>query len=1408
MRKIITAFMLLLCAVCMASAANYLTFTAEEDSSSFGIVNKGNHPNIEYSLDGGETWVALAAKNTVTLVKKGDKALLRGDNPDGFSHYYYDGYSSFTMTGGIAASGSVMSLIDGVGETIVIPNSDYYFTYLFKGCTSLTQAPELPATTLAISCYKEMFSGCTSLTKAPELPATTLTNFCYEGMFSGCTSLTKAPELPATKLDRACYYKMFNGCTSLTKAPELPATTLAYSCYAEMFSDCTSLTQAPELSATTLDVDCYAKMFSGCTSLTKAPELPITISGTKVSYYEMFSGCTSLSQIKVNFFKWSDATEYWVSDVAPTGTFICPKELPLEYGVSRIPEGWTVKYINDTVAGEPNYLTFTAEEDSSTFGVKNNVYMGIQYSLDGGKTWLDLKYNYGKNVVLRKKGDKAILRGQNFENSGGGKGFEMTGKIAASGSVMSLIDGVGITKVFPENTNFCYLFYRCGSALTKAPELPATTLTAGCYHDMFNGCTGLTQAPELPATTLAIGCYEQMFLGCTSLTQAPELPATTLARECYYRMFYDCTSLTQAPELPATTLPDINSSVDRGCYSEMFHGCTSLTKVPEILPATTLKGHCYLGMFSGCTSLTQAPELPATTLSDRCYEEMFKGCTSLTKVPEILPATTLAELCYYGMFNDCTSLTQAPELPATTLARACYNGMFNNCTSLDYIKVNFKVWKQQTGSWVYNVAPTGTFVCPKILFVEYGSNRIPEGWTVKYIDDVTPDNANYLTFTAEEDSSSFGIVNYVDGIENNKEKVPDIRYSLDNGETWSMLTPNSPITLAKKGEKALLMGYNPTGLSTGGDYGDYTKFTMTGKIAANGSVMSLIDGFGYDTIIPNMYCFYRLFCKCTSLTQGPALTATELKYNCYSEIFIGCTNMKRMLGIHATEVAQRAFVLAFSGCTSLIEAPELSATTLDSYCYNGMFSGCTNLVEAPELPATTLAEHCYFGMFKDCTSLTKAPELPATTLADYCYYRMFSGCTSLTKAPKLSATALPEGCYYQMFSGCTNLSQINVSFDDWSHNSATSNWVESVAPTGTFICPKNLSLEYGIDRIPEEWTVKYIEDEPNYLTFTAEEDNVSVAVTESEQNGGDIQPAPYPQVSDDTTVESMSGAERLFERRNLPAMSTDLKYSTDGGETWTEMVPGTPVILAKKGDKILFKGNNPSGFSTETQRIQFDIEGKVSASGSVMSLIDETGVATTIPNEYCFASLFENCAGLTKMPDLNATQLKAYCYKDMFRGCTSLRSTTMLPATTLEEGSYEEMFFDCENLSEVNVSFSDWTDGTKDWLHGVASEGKVISPANLAPTTGDDYVPDGWSLVSDSIITVLSEALADGLIVWTQDHTIYVKGAKGEISLYDPTGKILLISNSSAEDIRTLRVPSKGVYVVKTNEKSLITVVR
>ena len=225
MGKKITSIIALLCAYCTVFAANYLTFTAEEDSSSFRIyedVMDDSHVNIQYSLDDGQTWKDLVYyRDTVVLAKKGDKVLLKGNNPNGVVPEL--GGFRFLMTGSIAASGSVLSLISETEEDVK-PEA-VNFRGMFLDCTSLTKAPELPATKLTKEeCYREMFSGCTRLTEAPALPATQLSERCYTSMFSNCTSLTKAPDLPATQLASGCYWIMFAGCTSLTKAPELPAT--------------------------------------------------------------------------------------------------------------------------------------------------------------------------------------------------------------------------------------------------------------------------------------------------------------------------------------------------------------------------------------------------------------------------------------------------------------------------------------------------------------------------------------------------------------------------------------------------------------------------------------------------------------------------------------------------------------------------------------------------------------------------------------------------------------------------------------------------------------------------------------------------------------------------------------------------------------------------------------------------------------------------------------------------------------------------------------------------------------------------------------------------------------------------------------------------------------------------------
>ena len=289
--------------------------TGDVDTRSFKPTGKSyltfNSPN-SFTLAVNDTtkhWdgtLEYFASNKTWTVWDGTTTLSAVDN-DGEYVLYLRGIGNTVITGNksnyrwvltgsdIKCIGNIENLLDYA--TVEAGNhptmADYCYNQMFYGCTSLTHAPDLPATTLAKSCYNIMFQDCTSLTHAPALPATTLMYSCYNQMFQGCTSLTNAPALPATTLANNCYSYMFRGCTALIQVPELPATTLANYCYYCMFRDCTTLTQAPALQATTLADYCYEYMFGGCTSLTQAPALPATTLVFRC-YYKMFQGCTSL----------------------------------------------------------------------------------------------------------------------------------------------------------------------------------------------------------------------------------------------------------------------------------------------------------------------------------------------------------------------------------------------------------------------------------------------------------------------------------------------------------------------------------------------------------------------------------------------------------------------------------------------------------------------------------------------------------------------------------------------------------------------------------------------------------------------------------------------------------------------------------------------------------------------------------------------------------------------------------------------------------------------------------------------------------------------------------------------------------------------------------------------------------
>ena len=274
----------------------YVTMTANSKQTFKMTCTEGyTLPDLEYTVN-NEPWKKVEANQGVDFGGDLGSLRLRGICPYGTATDYQK-YSTITFDNPsveVECSGDIRMLIDYTAyENAATGNCR--FCSLFKGCTALKSAPQLPATALKGSCYRQMFEGCTSLTQAPDLPATELQQLCYYSMFKGCEALTQAPKLPATKLAHSCYHNMFEGCTSLDKAPDLPATTLMPSCYYEMFKGCTSLTEAPELKAEQILNASYQSMFEGCTSLVNAPALPATTLNYNC-YIKMFSGCTSLKK--------------------------------------------------------------------------------------------------------------------------------------------------------------------------------------------------------------------------------------------------------------------------------------------------------------------------------------------------------------------------------------------------------------------------------------------------------------------------------------------------------------------------------------------------------------------------------------------------------------------------------------------------------------------------------------------------------------------------------------------------------------------------------------------------------------------------------------------------------------------------------------------------------------------------------------------------------------------------------------------------------------------------------------------------------------------------------------------------------------------------------------------------------
>ncbi len=728
-----------------ATTNNYITFSS---STAFTLKTYNETKNwdgtLYYSTD-LTTWNVW--DGTTTLNSSADfKLYLRGTGNTNISSANLvndepTDTERWVLTGdnGIACTGNIETLLDyetvAAGNHPTMAEGCYY--YMFKDCTLLSSAPDLPATTLTDNCYSEMFEGCTSLSTAPSLPAMILTEGCYGGMFQGCTSLSTAPDLPATTLANSCYCFMFKNCTLLSSAPDLPATTLADSCYGGMFSGCTSLTSAPNLPATTLKKDCYGFMFSGCTSLISAPSLPATtladtcygfmfygctslisapaLPATTLAdscYVAMFNGCISLSAapaLPATTLADSCYCSMFYGCTSLVSAPTLPATILADSCYSSIFEGCTSLKVSATQVGEysiawriPTSGTANTQDDWNTDMLKNtggtftgNPTINTTYYLIANKysvthTLTNLSATTGT------VGENKATRGSEYTTTlSADNGFTLPSTITVTiGSLTATAD-----------TDYTY------DTATGVLTVLASKVTGDIVISAASKATDDTYITFSSTTAFTLKTYNESknwdgtLYYSTDLITWNEWDATAISSSADFKLYLRGINnsvitgdnvdhywvLTGNNGIACTgnieNLLDYNTvragshpTMANFCYGGMFKDCTHLSTAPS-LPATTLSTSCYGEMFAGCTSLSSAPNLPATTLAEGCYCAMFGGCTSLSTAPD-LPATTLADGCYSAMFKNCALLTTAPALPATALTDNCYQDMFKGCASL------------------------------------------------------------------------------------------------------------------------------------------------------------------------------------------------------------------------------------------------------------------------------------------------------------------------------------------------------------------------------------------------------------------------------------------------------------------------------------------------------------------------------------------------------------------------------------------------------------------------------------------------------------------------------------------------------------------------------------------------------
>lgn len=162
-------------------------------------------------------------------------------------------------------------------------------------------------------------------------------------------------------------------------------------------------------------------------------------------------------------------------------------------------------------------LTFRAIEDNSSVGLWQSGGVYNKFEVDKGNGWEDYTI---RTAIPLNAGESCKWRCKSY-NVGQSESqyvkFGMTGKIEASGNCNSMLSSnfENITSLSKYKYAFVALFKGCKS-LTKAPLLPADTLSDYCCYFMFGGCSSLKEIRIAATKTSSVTALSNWLNGASA----------------------------------------------------------------------------------------------------------------------------------------------------------------------------------------------------------------------------------------------------------------------------------------------------------------------------------------------------------------------------------------------------------------------------------------------------------------------------------------------------------------------------------------------------------------------------------------------------------------------------------------------------------------------------------------------------------------------------------------------------------------------------------------------------------------------------------------------------------------------------------------------------------------------------